>query len=470
VSIRPAMVGAFVIGGVLLFATGLFLIGDRRMLFSDTFEVYAEFAEVAALDNGAKVRVAGMDAGEVENIRVPTGPRTPFRVRMRVREDLHPLIRLDSIASIQNDGLVGNKFVQIDTGSEQSPEVPDKGTIKSREPFDIADLMQKMSDTIDTANTMLADVKSEIEQALAAVSGAAGDAQTLMNDVGKDVRVIMASSDKVTRDLSAIVGNVRAGKGTVGKLLNDDALYGNLKGMMADAEKAIANVRQASEQAREAIADFRGEGGPVKGVTGSLQQTLASARDAMSDLAENTEALKRSFFFRGFFNKRGYFDLDDVSPAEYRQGALRTRDRRVLKIWLTAAVLFDTDPNGSEQLTDGGRTRLDSAMSQFVRFPRTSPLVVEAYAQEVTADAEYLAGRRRAQLVRDYLVGKFSLDPNYVATMPMGAEAKDSPAGNRWNGVALALFVPATALQTPSSPGTKEKGLGTTKAGGTSFD
>ena len=38
---------------------------------------------------------------------------------MRVASDLHPLIRLDSVASIQNDGLVGNKFVQIDAGTEQ---------------------------------------------------------------------------------------------------------------------------------------------------------------------------------------------------------------------------------------------------------------------------------------------------------------------------------------------------------------
>ena len=439
---RAAAVGAFVLLGILLFAVGLFLIGDRRMLFSDTFEVYAEFNEIAALANGAKVRVAGMDAGEVENIRVPAGPGAPFRVRMRVREDLHPLIRLDSVASIQNDGLVGNKFIQIESGSEQAPEVPDRGTIKSREPFDIADLMQKMSDTIDVVNTMIADVKTDIEGALAAVSGVAKDAQDLMNDVGSDVRTILASTDRITTDLTAIVNGVRQGKGTVGKLVTDDSLYASVKKMLGDAEKAIANVREASEQAKGAVADFRGDGGPVKGLTGDLQQTLASARDAMSDLAENTEALKRNFFFRGFFNRRGYFDLDDVSAAEYRQGALETRDRRVLKIWLSAGVLFARDANGVEQLTDGGRARLDSAMSQFVRYPRTSPFVVEGYAEADTGDEAFLTGRRRTQLVRDYLVSKFGLDANYVAVMPLGSEAKGSPAGNTWDGVALALFVP----------------------------
>jgi hypothetical protein len=50
---RLAAVGAFVVGGVLLFAVGLFLIGSRRMLFSDTVELYAEFSQIAALDYGA---------------------------------------------------------------------------------------------------------------------------------------------------------------------------------------------------------------------------------------------------------------------------------------------------------------------------------------------------------------------------------------------------------------------------------
>ena len=138
---RLAIVGAFVIGGVLLFAVGLFLIGNRRMLFSDNFEVYAEFAGISGLQNGAKVRVAGMDAGEVEEIHVPLGPSGRFRVKMRVEENLHPLLRLDSVASIQTDGLVGNKFVQIEAGTDRSQVVPDKGTVQSREPFDLADLL-----------------------------------------------------------------------------------------------------------------------------------------------------------------------------------------------------------------------------------------------------------------------------------------------------------------------------------------
>ncbi len=447
---RLAAVGLFVIGGVLLFAAGLFLIGDRRMLFSDTFRFYAEFKQLAALDIGAKVRVSGVDAGEVEELTVPTGPSGRFRVRMRVRSDLRPLIRTDSIASIQNDGLVGNKFVQIQTGTDAAPVVEDHGTIQSREPFDIADLMLAMSDTLITVNKMLSDVQAGVDQALSAVTATASGAQVLMKDMSVEVRSLLTSVNRVSTDVSAIVTQVRQGRGTLGKLLTDDAIYASVQAMSADAQKAVATVRQASEEARAAIADFRGDKGPVRGLTGDVQQTLQSARDAMADLAETTEALKRNFFFRGFFNRRGYFDLDDVSVAQYRQGALETGDRRVLRIWLGAAVLFESDANGVERLSEGGRVRIDSAMSQFVRYPQKSPFVVEGYALDVTGDARYLNSRTRAQLVRDYVVGKFRLDPNYVAIMPMGADAPGSPSGRDWNGVALAMFVEPSALGKPS--------------------
>ena len=442
---RLAAVGAFVIAGVLLFGVGLFMIGSRRMLFGNTFKVHAEFASIAGLDNGALVRVAGLQAGEVEAIQVPTRPSARFRVRMRIREDVHPLIRLDSVASIQNDGLVGNKFIQIEPGSEQSVVVAAEGTIQSTEPFDIADLMAKMSETIDTVNKAIVDVTVELDGALSSIAATADTAKVLMDDVGRDARAIVSSGQRVAADLQTIVANVKSGRGTVGQLLNDDALYQRARSIATDAEKAMANVRAATDEARAAIADFRGKEGPVTGLTADLQQTLMSARDAMSDLAENTEALKRSFLFRGYFNRRGYFDLDDVSPEEYRRGALESRERKALRIWLSAAVLFEKDGTGEERLSEGGRARVDSAMSQFVKYPK-SPLVVEGYAEGLTGDERFRRSRRRAALVRDYIISRFEVDPNLIAVMPLGNMARGSPAGDTWDGVGLAIFVPISAL------------------------
>jgi phospholipid/cholesterol/gamma-HCH transport system substrate-binding protein len=443
---HPVAVGAFVVGGVLLFAAGLFLIGNRRMLFNDTFEVYAEFANISGLQNGATVRVAGMDAGEVTSIRVPSSPSARFRVGLRVREDLHPLLRVDSVASIQTDGLVGNKFVQIEAGTDKAQAVAAQGTIQSREPFDFAEMLQRMSQTLDLVTSTIVELRSGVDDALQSISDTADEAQNLLANLGTQATQILAAAHQASNNVSAIVADVRQGKGTVGKLMTDETLFTSLKSIAADAQKTVASLREAADQAKGAVADLRAENGPVKGVAGSLQQTLASARDAMSDLAESTEALKRNFFFRGFFNKRGYFDLDDVSVEQYRQGMLETKDRRVLRIWITAAVLFEKDANGEDRLTDDGRARLDSAMSELVGYARTAPFVVEGYAQQPTRDLQFLLSRRRAQLVRDYLVPKYGLDANYVAIMPLGADAQESPAGDHWDGVALALFIPTSAM------------------------
>ena len=145
---RLAGIGAFVIGGILLFAIGLFLIGERRMLFQKKFTLYTQFSRISGLQPGAPVKVNGMGAGEVETIEVPASPASKFRVRLRIREDLHPLVRTDSIASIQTEGLVGGTFLFVNAGSDAAPRVADEGTIPGREPFEMADLMLQMSDTV----------------------------------------------------------------------------------------------------------------------------------------------------------------------------------------------------------------------------------------------------------------------------------------------------------------------------------
>lgn len=59
------------------------------------------------------MRVAGLDAGEVLEIVLPRRPSNGFRVRMRARDDVRRLLRVDSEAVVQTDGIVGTAFIQI---------------------------------------------------------------------------------------------------------------------------------------------------------------------------------------------------------------------------------------------------------------------------------------------------------------------------------------------------------------------
>jgi len=461
-SSRNYVVGLFVLTGVLVFAVGLFMIGDRRKLFSKDFEVVAEFKELGGLQDGANVKVGGMDAGEVIDIEVPPQPQSKFRVRMRVLEKLHAVVRTDSVATIQTEGVLGNKFLKIDQGTPSALIAPSGSTIPSREPFDFADLMQQIRDTVD-------QVKGKMDGVFASISTTSENANELILSVRGDVENIVATSKKVSLDVQVITAGVRAGRGTVGRLFIDEKVADSAMRAFRDFEKAagntrdisqqfthilsefqdrkilleleqtVKNVRQLTAQAKDAIADFQSKGGVGDGVTANLTRTITDAREAMSDLAENMEALKRSFFFRGFFKKRGFYDLDSLTIAEYREGKFAS-DKLRQQTWIYETELFTQNPDGSEQLSEAGRKRLGTVIADFQRYPRNSALIIEGYSGKGSPGEQLLLSTDRALKVREYLVRKFHLDPNYVGTMPMGAVASKDDSRAYWEGVAIVVF------------------------------
>ena len=103
-----------------------------------------------------------------------------------------------------------------------------------------------------------------------------------------------------------------------------------MAGIAAEAEQAAKTARIAADGARSAIARLQESGssdGAVQSIVGELRQTLSSTRDAMANLAENTEALKRNVLVRGFFEDRGYYDLDGITAIDYRHGVLAGKHR-----------------------------------------------------------------------------------------------------------------------------------------------
>jgi phospholipid/cholesterol/gamma-HCH transport system substrate-binding protein len=432
----------FVSAGALLFAVGLFMIGDRQMAFSKKFVVYAEFPKITGLQPGAIIRVSGAKAGSVKEILPPKGPIDKFRARLEVTESLHPLVRTDSVATIQTEGLVGGTFLGISTGTEQAPPAPDGSTIAGRDPFEIADLLDHMRDVVNKVNVTIDDLKGDVQHAIQAIATTVDNANDVITNVGGDVKTMTTAGARISVDVADISNNIRSGKGTIGKLVNDDELYRRVTAVAHETEQIAANTRRVVEQARQTLDSFQSKEGPIQGVTSNLRQTLDDARSAMAGFAENMAALKHNFLFRGFFKDRGYYDLANLSPAEYRRGALTNgNQRRALRVWLRAEVLFEETTDGAERLTAGGKVRLESAMAPYLEYLGGAVVIVEGYAQHGTADEQYVWSRARAMMVRDYLIGKFSLDPQATGLVPLSAGAVDSPAGARWDGIALAFFV-----------------------------
>jgi len=455
---RSTAVGAFVIGGLLLFAVGLFLIGDRRLLFQPNVELNTTLSRVSGLQVGTRVRIDGLDAGEVLEIRVPSRPSDDFLIRMRVREDLQLLIRTDSMASVQTDGIVGNAFIQISRGTDQAPIVEPGGQIGGLDPIEFTDLIQEGRETFRTVASEIVTLTDEIAATVVPLTETLETVNQMVVDVGTQVETVTSATVRITddagtilNDTRALVADVRAGQGTLGRLLTDDAAWDRWVGMADELERTLTNVRMTTDQARTVVEEVTARDGAARQMVETLQDTAENAREVISDLSEGTEALKRNFLFRGFFRDRGFFDLDAISREAYAAGALERDDRTRLRIWIDAAGLFGLDADGREQLTDAGRRRLESAMSDLVRFPSDTLLVVEGYAEASVEDSGYLLSADRATIVRDFLVSRFGRRTTLTGAMPMGGLADGSPTGNgRWSGVALALFVPHTAFAVPA--------------------
>ncbi|MBI2822273.1 MAG: MCE family protein [Acidobacteria bacterium] len=465
-SSKQVALGVFLVGGLLLFTVGLFWIGDRRQLFSESLELYTEFSNVSGLARGAKVRVSGMDAGEVLEVRVPPDPDSRFRVRFRVVSGFRPILRADSVASIQTDGLVGNKFLQVEAGTSQAAAVTEGFTVRSRETVEIADLMQQASETIGTANAMVVDIRSGINETVKAIADLNRETVEVINEVGDQVGRFSSAGNQVAEDVSSMVADIRKGQGTIGRLITEDGLYQeiqtaaretgeavqNMKAVSADMktiseevksrelgakiEQVAGKIETLAQEATDAIRSF--QKGGSGGLMAEIRQTLSSANQTMANLAENAEALKRNWFFRGFFNQRGFYDLDAVTVREYHEGKFLP-DRLQVREWLEAAGLFGPRPEGEEQLTEEGKQMLDLAMARFLRYSRNDPLIIESWAGAGGEADQILRSRSRAIMVSEYLVEKFDLRSNYVGIMPMNAVAS---GGQARDGIALVLFAP----------------------------
>ncbi|MGB6200560.1 MAG: MlaD family protein [Candidatus Acidiferrales bacterium] len=144
-------VGVFVVLALLFFCVGIFLIGNKEALFSPTYLLKAQFQNVDGLNNGAQVRVGGIDEGTVTAIDLPSQPDGSVTVLMKLRSGTRDIIKKDSRASISTEGLLGDKFVEISFGSVKAPEVASDDTIASDKPEDMSQQAHAIGDEASQA-------------------------------------------------------------------------------------------------------------------------------------------------------------------------------------------------------------------------------------------------------------------------------------------------------------------------------
>ncbi|MEZ5391543.1 MAG: MlaD family protein [Bryobacterales bacterium] len=280
------VVGIFLIGGVLLFAAGLFLIGDRRQLFSDSIEIYSEFHNLAGLQNGASVRVSGLNAGEVLEIQVPSRPEDKFRVKFRITDRFLPVVRQNSVASIQTDGIVGSKFLQVDAGTSASPQVKDADVLEGNEPFEFGDLMDRAEEMITVLQDEVVKVSGQVDGVIDKVVVIADNTEAFVDELRPEVTGAMRNVQAVTADVHSLTASVKRGDGTVGKLFTDEQLYTEMRSSVNYFKQTADNVQQTTADVKKMVAelDEKRVVDDVKKTMENVQQATAKVNGLLDDM------------------------------------------------------------------------------------------------------------------------------------------------------------------------------------------
>ncbi len=446
-----AAAGVFVVSAIVLFGLGLFLIGDHHKAFSHHLDFYTDLANVNGLPQGVKVRVSGFDAGQLTAIQIPDRPSAKFRLKLHVDDKLRALIRTDSLVSIESDGLVGDKFILIHDGSDQAAQAANGATLPSKEPIELSAVIAKATGVMDQANAAIGDITKEAHGTLAAIT-------TTVNNT------------------NGIVTGIREGRGTIGVLLRDKQTADNVKAAVTNTREATATLNQTAIQTRQVITDFQSRNlfakasdtldnakhasqqldqasqqvnttlseafGPDhsgQNAAENLRETLSNVNLATLNLADDTEALKHEFFFRGFFKKRGFYSLSSLTPDQYRANSYfqSTSDQRT---WLNAGEAFTLNSQGAEILSPDGQRQIDEVIGNAKDSIAGRPMIVEGYAANMSPADQLITSRARALLVKRYLEKRFHLLSKDIGTISLNATPPTSSGKNHWDGACIVLL------------------------------
>jgi phospholipid/cholesterol/gamma-HCH transport system substrate-binding protein len=267
---RELKVGTFVLASVLVFL-GTFLYVANVQLRGVRIPYKTYFKYAAGVDPGSPVRFGGMKAGAITAIHPWREDPTKIEVLLEVREGVP--VNADSTAMLTSLSPLGDRYLEITTGTKMARRLPPGGTIPSSEPVSLDDVAKQVSAIIPTVQSTFQDIQKDIDQ----LTG--------------DARVVLANFQSMTgpqnqRNIALLLANAR-------ELLDKespriDSVLQNLERASSQASNALNEVQTAARTANDTFANANRTineiRDPVKTDLAELQRTMTDARRLIADL------------------------------------------------------------------------------------------------------------------------------------------------------------------------------------------
>lgn len=276
-----ARVGLLVMVALALAGVAVFLLGEKQNLFRAKNHYYVRLASANGLQVGAAVQLNGVNVGQVVDVLLPEDMgETQLRVRLAVDARYEQRIRADSQARIKTLGLLGDKFVEVTSGSPAAPAIPEEGEIPSAPTTNVDQLVasgEDMMNNVLTISSQLAAILSRMERG-----------EGLLGELTRDVE----PGKKMTTELYATLESLRraaekieTGRGPMPRLLNDEALGDKLASSVDRLDAILARAESGEGVIGSLLSDAE-----QKAKLDRAFDALDRAAAAVAKIAERLEA------------------------------------------------------------------------------------------------------------------------------------------------------------------------------------
>lgn len=343
-------VGLFVLVGIFILALAIFYVTGAGIL-APKYRLRTYLPEVEGLTIGAPVRLDGIEVGNVDSVRVsprilhqPPDPKRSIELVLRIDKRYQNEIRTDSTASLITEGLLGNRYVTIQRGFAGRPLTPDE-EIPGREEKAMKLIVERGADLVQNLNAMSTEVREIID----GIKHGRGSLGKLLVDEAA-YRSLTHSLNKVEH----VVDRVEAGEGSLGKLVASDEFYNKVNSAAGHFDALLADVREQKgtlgklvydpslhdsakqflEKGNAALADVRAG----KGTLGKLatDETLYNEwRDVGANLESATAKLNSNQTTAGkFFTDPQFYDNLSGLAGDLRllMGDFRQNPKKFLRV------------------------------------------------------------------------------------------------------------------------------------------
>jgi phospholipid/cholesterol/gamma-HCH transport system substrate-binding protein len=221
--------------------------GSTGGLFARKLVLRSYFENAAGLKDGAPVTLEGVTIGNVIHVRVvPDRNPTPVEVTMQVGHEFLPGLHVNSTASIDQAGVLGDSYVDISSAHASGPPPANNAELKASGAPSIQDVIRTSEDSIVQVTTLM----HKIELLVDALNSKKGSMGEFINDP-----TLYNKLTRIADDLQAITGKVAGANGSLGKLIADDTLYTRASSAIDRLDKITTDLDEGKGSAGKFLRD-----------------------------------------------------------------------------------------------------------------------------------------------------------------------------------------------------------------------